>query len=88
MPNGHLVKGYHDFKKLHENWFDDHDWTMKKEILSINKSESTGTCLAKVHYIDLDEDGKRYEIDYYLFLLFMKCDGKWLLIHDQNTLIK
>lgn len=40
-----------------------------------------------IQYDDVDEEGTPYCQDYYLHLVFVKKNDKWLLTYDQNTFI-
>jgi len=44
------------------------------------------TTLLDVDYTDLDQQGNKVALSYYLNLTFKRVDEEWLLIHDQNTI--
>jgi hypothetical protein len=41
--------------------------------------------LLSVRYDDIDPEGRPLQLNYHLSLLFVRTDGRWLLLHDQNT---
>ncbi len=81
FPNGHMITGFQNIIDFHTDWFEDPDWSMEYEM------EKIGYALVKVKYQDINQAGEPYVMHYYLNLLFQFMDGKWLLFHDQNTLI-
>ena len=86
LPNGHMLKSNEDIIDFHIEWFADLDWRMDVKIMDILDMGSVGYALCDVIYHDIDEDGKPYQMEYFLSLLFNKIEGKWVLIRDQNTL--
>lgn len=88
MPNGTLIRGKEEFIELHKNWFADKDWDLNYKILNTEESIEIAYGLATIDYKDCDAEGNIIKMNYYLNLIFRKQDGKWLLIHDQNTIYK
>ncbi len=86
LPNGQLITGKEAFNTFHKSWFEDLDWSIKSQTISVECHESLSTALLDVIYYDLDTNGNKTELTYYLYLVFEKIDEKWYLIHDQNTL--
>lgn len=71
---------------FHKEWFEDLDWHMDIKTMDMFSIDNTGYTLMDVTYHDLDQDGKPYELKYYLSLLFLKVDDRWILLRDQNTI--
>ena len=88
MLNGQIYKGIDAILNMHREWFADMDWRMSYATEAIHESENVCHALVKVDYHDQNEEGQPYQIQYLLFLLFGKESGKWVLLHDQNTLIR
>jgi len=86
LPNGDLIKGRDNILDFHKEWFKDTDWRMDAHIVDIFTTDDIGYALLDVVYHDIDEEGKPYELKYFLSLLFKQIDGKWFLLRDQNTL--
>jgi len=86
LPNGGMIEGHDNILNFHKQWFEDQDWRMETKTIDIFITDTTGYVLLDVVYHDLDEGGNPYEMKYFLSLLFVKIDGKWILIRDQNTL--
>ena len=86
LPNGHMIEGYEDIINFHKGWFKDLDWRMDVKIIDTFTTQSIGYALLDIIYHDLDENGKPYELKYFLSLLFNRIDDKWILVRDQNTL--
>ena len=86
LPNGDMVEGYENILDFHKGWFEDPDWCMDVKTVDIFTVDNTGYALLDVVYRDLDEDRNPYEMNYFLSLLFLNLEGKWILIRDQNTL--
>ena len=86
LPNGNIVEGHENVLNFHKEWFKDLDWHMDIKTKDLFDTGNIGYALLDVVYHDLDEDKNPCEIKYFLSLLFMKVDGNWILIRDQNTL--
>ncbi|MGC4895097.1 YybH family protein [Micromonospora sp. DT31] len=82
---GKLIAGRDAVLDLHHAWFGDPDWSWKLTPLRSTVAGDTGVAVFAVAYQDLDADGAPYELAYLLSLTFVRVDGTWLLLHDQNT---
>lgn len=87
LPNGNLLDNYDEIVELHQEWFADEEWQMSTELISKQESSDMATALLLVNYEDVDEDGDPVQFQYFLNLIFAKRQGKWVVIHDQNTII-
>jgi len=87
LPNGNMLDSYEEIVDLHQEWFADSEWQMTTELVNTHVSSEMASALLLVNYSDVDEDGHPVQFQYFLHLLFASRDGKWLLIHDQNTII-
>ena len=88
MPNGNLINDYEGFSNLHKAWFEDEDWSIDYKLVEVKENEKLSSALLNIDYHDVDENNDPTHLNYYLYLLFENVDGKWLLVHDQNTIIK
>lgn len=88
LPNGNLLDSYEEIVELHEDWFADTDWQLQAEPVTQYETADMGTALFLINYQDVDEMGQPVEFEYFLNLIFAKRDNKWVLIHDQNTIIE
>ena len=87
LPNGNLLDNYDEIAELHQEWFADEEWQMSTELVTKHESSEMATALLLVNYEDVDEDGGPVQFQYFLNLIFARRNGKWLVIHDQNTII-
>ncbi|MCB0063599.1 MAG: nuclear transport factor 2 family protein [Caldilineaceae bacterium] len=87
LPNGNLLDSYDEIIELHEEWFADQEWQMTTELINTHVSSEMASALILVNYSDVDEDGHPVQFQYFLNLLFANRNGKWVVIHDQNTII-
>lgn len=87
LPNGNLLDNYDEIVELHQEWFADSEWQMTTELITKTETAEMGTALLLVNYEDVDADGQPVQFQYFLNLIFAQRNGKWLLIHDQNTII-
>ncbi len=85
LPNGTLLRGKDAVAEFHATWFDDPDWSMRTEVVRVETVGDSAFAVLSVVYDDLDQNGQPYQKVYYLTLYFVRVDGQWLLIHDQNT---
>ncbi|MEZ4614869.1 MAG: hypothetical protein R2867_05030 [Caldilineaceae bacterium] len=65
----------------------DPEWQMTTELITKHEGSDMASALLLVNYEDVDEDGSPVQFQYFLNLLFAKRNDKWLLVHDQNTII-
>jgi ketosteroid isomerase-like protein len=85
LPNGQLLKNFSEIITFHQNWFADPDWSMNVNIQQSIQTAAMGYVFCDVVYHDLDQEGQPYQLTYWLTLTFIHEEGRWLLIHDQNT---
>ena len=85
LPNGRLIAGREAVGAFHRDWFDDPDWSWTLTPTRTATAGDTGLALFAAEYRDLDAAGKPYTMGYLLSLTFTRRDGRWLLLHDQNT---
>ncbi|HEY9104730.1 peptidylprolyl isomerase [Chitinimonas sp.] len=87
MPNGRFSSAGAAFRKQMQAWFADSDWRWQHAPLHRQLGKDWGMVLLKVAYEDKDEQGKPYQLDYLLQLLFERQPDGWKLVHDQNTMM-
>lgn len=85
LPTGTFIQSGEEFLEMHRGWFGDLDWEMKAKVIHTIETEELCSALLDVQYRDLDEIGQVIEMSYFLHLIFKEKEGKWLLVHDQNT---
>ncbi|GAA3236279.1 YybH family protein [Nonomuraea helvata] len=85
LPNGTLLRGKEAIAEFHTAWFGDPDWSLRAETVRAETLGEAAFALLSVEYDDLDPEGEPYQKVYYLTLYFTRADGRWLLVHDQNT---
>ena len=88
LPNGNLLDSYDEIVELHQEWFADSEWQLTTELVTQHESSEMASALLLVNYQDIDEEGEPIQFQYFLDLLFANRNGKWLLVHDQNTIIE
>jgi uncharacterized protein (TIGR02246 family) len=87
LPNGRLLTGKESIGEFHRDWFGDPDWSLHAETVRLESLGDSGFALLSVRYDDIDPEGRPVQRDYHLSLLFARTDGRWLLVHDQNTFL-
>ncbi|MBT2229246.1 SgcJ/EcaC family oxidoreductase [Nonomuraea sp. NEAU-A123] len=85
LPNGKLLTGKDAIGEFHTAWFRDPDWSLRPTVIRTETFGESAFVVLSVAYADLDSEGRPYEKSYYLTLYFARIDGRWLLVHDQNT---
>ncbi|WDE05654.1 nuclear transport factor 2 family protein [Thalassomonas viridans] len=88
LPDGTFFEDSATYRKLLKGWFAEGGWTFTPEVLQVEQTSEMGTVLLKVLYHEDDRDGKPYDLEHYLYLVFKKQGDGWFLIHDQNTKVK
>jgi ketosteroid isomerase-like protein len=88
LPGGALVCGRDAVRQLHHDWFADTGWSISFEPVVRTVVEGTASVLLDVHYTDVDDEGRPVDRDYFLGLTFAAVDGRWLLVFDQNSVVR
>lgn len=88
LPNGAVLETRAQYRKLHEDWFAGDDWRMVFTVQDVHDFGGSG--IARVHYDSQVRDAqgqyasRRQAI---LTLTFVREEGAWRLVYDQNTII-
>jgi ketosteroid isomerase-like protein len=85
FPNGSRIVGKAAFEAMHTEWFADPNWRIEFSQISRWESDGLAGALVMHELRDLPEPGTGNPRQTYLVLIFERVDGRWLLIHDQNT---
>jgi ketosteroid isomerase-like protein len=85
---GELVRDVGEFIAMHRGWFAATTWTLDAEIVSLLESPEIGTALLLLDYRDEPAGQAPVREKSYLSLIFARRDGRWVMIHDQNTPIR
>lgn len=85
LPNGRLIAGAGDVVAMHREWFADTGWSWELALELRHTVGDTAVVLFVVTYHDVTAAGDPHERRYRLSLVFVRQDGGWLLLHDQNT---
>lgn len=85
FPNGERVVGKAAYESMHREWFADPNWRMSFNEVSRWRQPDMAGVLLRYDYRDQPEPGTGNPRQRYLFLLFERIEGRWLLVHDQNT---
>ncbi|WDE11598.1 YybH family protein [Thalassomonas haliotis] len=88
LPDGTFFEDSATYRKLLKGWFAEGGWSFTPEVLRVEETSEMGTVLLKVLYHEDDRNGKPYDLEHYLYLVFKKQGDSWFLIHDQNTKVK
>ena len=84
LPNGSIEKSRDKFVEGHMEWFADDSWNQECEV--INTIESSEMAIATIKYLYTQSNEEPFTC--LLGLAFQKIQSKWVLVHDQNTIIK
>lgn len=84
LPGGKRTTTKAEFVAFHVDWFASKTWTMRFEPISRIETANMAVATVRTHYEDV-QDGKPYVSENWLTLIFRNEDGRWALVHDQNT---
>lgn len=84
LPNGKRTTTRAEFEAFHVEWFASKTWTMRFDPVSHIETGEMAIATVRTHYEDVD-DGKPIVTESWLTLTFRKEQGRWALVHDQNT---
>ena len=87
LPNATRTTTRQAFVDFHKTFFADRTWTMRFEPVSTTVAGDMAVVTARTRWEGRD-DGKPVWSESWLTLVFRNQDGRWGLIHDQNTRIR
>lgn len=85
FPDGEMIEEVDSIIHLHEEWFAGNGWVFEYKILRKEVTAAMAYALLDIDYTKLNDEGEEVKRQFYLNLIFRLVDGKWKLIHDQNT---
>jgi ketosteroid isomerase-like protein len=88
MADGRLVCGTDEFLKLHAAWFAQTTWSLHTNIISLEESPTIGVAVLRLDYRDEPLGQNHVYESSYLTLIFALREGRWVMMHDQNTPIR
>lgn len=86
--DGRLVRGVREFLEMHRGWFAGKTWTLGAEVVHTRATPDMGLAVVRLDYRDTPEGRPPIREASYLTLGFERRDGKWVMVHDQNTPVK
>ena len=89
FPSGGVIKTRTEYEKLHVDWFKTDDWRMLFRVDDVMTFHDSA--IARVYYDSQKKqaDGQFVtKTEAILTLVFVKENGEWRLVYDQNTPIK
>lgn len=86
--DGRLVRNVAEMVDMHRGWFEQTTWTLDAEVVSLVESPELGVVVLRLDYRDEPPGRPPIREASYLTLVFALRDGRWVMVHDQNTPIK
>lgn len=87
FPDGTRTTTRAQYVDFHREWFTSKTWKMSFEPISKIETPSMAVATVRTRYEDV-EDGKPILSQSWLTLVFRNEQGRWSLVHDQNTRVK
>ncbi|WP_051385532.1 YybH family protein [Actinokineospora inagensis] len=85
IPSGRMLRGADEVVGFHREWFTDGDWTYATETVSSTTTGATATRVLRVTVVG--EPGAEPST-FLMGLTFVAESGRWLLVHDQCTVLR
>lgn len=82
VQNGYAFTTPAQSIELHEQWFQDPDWTWEGTVVHTVVGEDVAMALVKYQYRPKPESTP---LETWLTYVFKLEDGQWRIVHDQNT---
>ena len=82
VQNGHAFKTPAETIAIHEQWFQDTNWTWKAAV--VHKVVGADMAMALVRYT-YQPNQATMPFETWLVYVFQLQEGSWRIIHDQNT---
>jgi uncharacterized protein (TIGR02246 family) len=86
--DGRLVRTTAEFAAMHRDWFASTTWTLRTDVVRIVESPEMAVAVLHLDYRDDPPDRPPVRETSYLTLVFASREGRWGMIHDQNTPIR
>lgn len=83
--DGRLVREPSEFISMHRDWFGGTTWTLDAEVVSLVETRELGLAVLRLDYRDDPPGQTPIRESSWLSLVFALRDGRWVMIHDQNT---
>lgn len=85
VPSGRMMTGAEEVVAFHGAWFAERGWTYEvAHLRSVTTADSAGR-VVEVTYVDTPgAEPSRFVMG----LVFTRHDNRWLLVHDQCTLLR
>jgi ketosteroid isomerase-like protein len=84
VQNGHAFKTPAEIIAIHEQWFNDPNWTWDGKLVHKVVGEDMAMALVQYSYLANKEVAP---FETWLVYVFQLQEGSWRIIHDQNTAI-
>jgi len=78
--DGSTIEGRENGIEAHRGWFASDDWTFDPEVLWTREGNDIALALTRVSYRERDAAKK-----FMLLFAFVREDGGWKFLYDQNT---
>jgi hypothetical protein len=95
LPMTHVLPGakiYNDLESYLENqrhWHEGTTGSYDYKINNVNVSSDMGFASVFAQYVNIDPvSNKPFHLDLYISFLFRRVDGRWYMIHSQNSVLK
>ncbi len=85
--DGEVIADGERFLDLHREWFASPGWALDAHLLSAREFGAVAMCVLRLEYRPTGDAAEPAE-ESILSLVFAARDGRWLLVHDQNTPIR
>ncbi len=86
--NGDEITDAYEFIENHRSWFESEAGYFKYTILDIHSTGELGVGTLRAEFKHEDNHQNAIHFDLYISCMFKRLENQWILIHDQNTLLK
>jgi ketosteroid isomerase-like protein len=84
VQNGHAFTTPAETLEIHEQWFQDPDWSWEGSVVHTVVGEDMAMALVRYQYRPKPE---AEPFSTWLVYVFRLEDGQWRIVHDQNTAV-
>jgi ketosteroid isomerase-like protein len=84
VQNGHAFTTRDELIAMHEQWFQDPNWTWRGEVVHTVVGTDMAMALIRYHY---QASAAAAPFATWLVYVFRREDGAWRIVHDQNTAV-
>lgn len=85
LSDGSVIDEAEDFIEFFEEWFEEEDWSIKHNLVHVEETSDMAYGVVDCEYTGKDEADKTYTVGLFGTAIIRRVEGKWQVVHFQQT---